>query len=367
MPKAFVPSHRATHANLFTASDLELQRDFFRRRPQLAATPLHRCAALAAELGIAELLVKDETARFGLNAFKATGAQFAVATAIERGEIRAGDVLACASEGNHGRAVARAARESGCPARVYMSRRVTNARVRAIESEGATVVLVDGSYDDAVRLMAREAAEHGWTIVSDTSWPGYVEIPWLIMLGYTRIFDEIAQQADGAIDTMFVPAGVGGLLAAASCWADLSFPANPPRIVAVEPLSAACVLESARAGQPVAVSGPHTTTMGGLRCGEMSPVVLPAVQALVDAFVAIEDDYAFEAMRRLARPTGSDPAIECGPSGAAALGGLLATAAHPAMTTVRDRIELGSRCRIVVLATEGMTEPELFDEVLARP
>ena len=366
MPTHFVSPLHVEPDNLFRAEDLALQRAFFASRPHLAPTPLRQCAALARRVGVGEVLVKDETGRFGLNAFKSVGALFAVTTLLERGKIHAGDTVVCASEGNHGRAVARAAREAQCPSRVYMSQRVSPARVSAIEAEGARVVLVDGTYDDAVRQMARDAESHGWVVVSDTSWSGYTEIPWLIMLGYTRILDEI-DAASGRFDIVFVPAGVGGLLAAVACWCHLRYGPSGPKVVGVEPLSAACVQASARAGQVTPVRGPLDTTMGGLRCGEMSPSVFPAVQSLVDAFVAIEDSVAYEAMRLLARPAPPDPVIECGPSGAAALGGLLATMAASEFAPVRERIAVGPDSRIVVLATEGVTDPTLFGQVLARP
>jgi diaminopropionate ammonia-lyase len=247
-----------------------------------------------------------------------------------------------------------------------MSNRVAAARVEAIQSEGAVVVLVDGTYDDAVRAMARDAETHGWVVVSDTSWPGYTEIPWLIMLGYTRLLDEVDRQADQGFDAVFVPAGVGGLLAAVACWVDLRYPDRRPPVIAVEPLSAACVQASARAGRPTPVAGPFDTTMGGLRCGEMSPAVFPAISSLVDAYVAIEDDFAFDAMRRLALPAGTDPIIACGPSGAAALGGLLAVMSDPALAGVKRALGLGSDTRVLVFATEGVTEPSLFQKVLAR-
>ena len=388
MPSSFVSPIAAQTVNLFTPQDLSAQRAFFASRPDLHATPLHKCQALARHLGIGELLVKDETARFGLNAFKGVGTQFAVATLLARGEIRRGDTLVCASEGNHGRAVAHAAREVQCPARVYMSQSVAPPRVQAIESEGATVVLVAGSYDDAVRQMARDAEAHGWVVISDTSWPGYSEIPRLIMLGYTRILDEI----DVVPDVVFVQAGVGGLLAAVACYYALPRPvpglggqapgsgpvpliplpptaslARHPKVVAGEPVSAACVQASARAGRPTSVPGPFTTSMGGLRCGEMSPAVFPAVASLVDAFLGIEDAFAFEAMRLLARPVPPDPVVECGPSGAAALGGLLATVADPALASVRERLSLGPETRVLVIVTEGVTDPALFQATLARP
>ena len=355
--------------NLFTADDFARQRAFFAARPALRPTPLQRCPALAAQLGLGQLLAKDETARFGLNAFKAAGAMFAIATLRDRGELSSGDTLVCASEGNHGRAVAHAAREAGCAARVYMSNRVARARVDAIRREGAEVELVDGSYDEAVQVMAAAAEANGWTIISDTSWSGYSEIPRLIMLGYTRILDEVAMQVSGTglepgQTVIFVPAGVGGLLAAAACWTEWHYGAIRPKVVAVEPASAACVQASMRAGGPTTVAGPFDTVMGGLRCGVMSPSVFPVVQTLVDACVAIEDAYAFEAMRLLARPAGADPAIACGPSGAAALGGLLATLRDPALDAVRAHLQLDRYTSVAVLVTEGVTEPELYEQVV---
>jgi diaminopropionate ammonia-lyase len=368
MPSAFVPPATSFRENLFRADDFALQRAFFARRPELTPTPLHRCSALARHLGIGEMLVKDETARFGLNAFKATGALFAVATLRERGVLHRGDTLVCASEGNHGRAVARAARDGGYACRVYMSNSVAAPRVQAIEGEGAHVVLVSGNYDEAVRVMARDAEGQGWTIVSDTSWPGYTDIPRLIMLGYTRIMDEI----DGEVrleprDVIFVPAGVGGLLASVACWCDWRHGPNSPQVVAVEPASAACVQASVREGQPTAVPGPFETVMGGLRCGEMSPMVLPAVRALVAGYVAIEDAFVFEAMRLLARPAPPDPPVRSGASGAAALGGLLATLVTDACSELKQRMGLGVDSRITVLVSEGVTDPAVFAEALARP
>jgi diaminopropionate ammonia-lyase len=240
--------------------------------------------------------------------------------------------------------------------------------VRAIAGEGAEVVLVDGTYDDAVRVMAREAETHGWVIISDTSWEGYTEIPRLIMLGYTRIMDEIEMALGGSmLDAIFVPAGVGGLLAAVACWCDLRYGPQRPAVISVEPIEAACVQASARAGQLTAVAGPFVTTMGGLRCGEMSPAVFPTVMSLVDAFVGIEDAFAFEAMRRLARPAPPDPVVRCGHSGAAALGGLLAVMSDPGVVAVRGQLGLNADSRLAVLVTEGVTDPELFDKTLARP
>lgn len=386
MPTSFVPTapHRAE--NLFSDHDFTEQRLFFSARPELRPTPLRRLPALAARLGLSGVMAKDETERFGLNAFKGAGARFAIETLLARGTLQPGAVIACASEGNHGRAVAHAARRAGCRARVYMAASVAPARVEAIRGEGAEVTLVDGSYDDAVRAVAHDAEAAGWTIVSDTSWPGYTEIPRLIMLGYTRLMDEDWAEASDALrppDAIFVPGGVGGLLAAVACWTDWRYgsppqpyrphppyqphqPLTKPLVVCVEPLSAACLQESARRGEPTPVAGPFDTVMGGLRCGEMSAAVFPAIRSLVDAFVAIEDRYAFEAMRRLARPEAGDPVIRCGASGAAALGGLLAALTHADLAAVRERLGLGPGSHVLALVTEGVTDPDGFAAVMAR-
>jgi diaminopropionate ammonia-lyase len=315
--------------------------------------------SLATDLGLGAVFAKDETARFGLNAFKLLGGLFAIETLIAEGAIRPGDMLVCASEGNHGRAVARAAREAGCRSRVYMAGDATAVRVEAIAGEGAEVVRVDGSYDDAVRIMRDEAADHGWTIVSDTSWEGYERIPRLIMLGYTHMIDEISEP----FDVVFVQGGVGGLLCgvASAC---ASLREGRPNVVCVEPSQAACLMASARAGHPVAVEGPLSTTMAGLRNREVSPLAFEAVQPIVDAYVAIDDHWAHDAMRRFARPAGDDPVIAAGASGSAALGGLLAVCTDPTMAPVRERLRIGPASRVLVIVSEGVTDPQLRSQVV---
>lgn len=368
MPFAFIAPSGRDPQGLFQDVDFDEQRAFFAKRPDLPPTPLRSLPGLAGALGLGMLYAKDETARFGLNAFKAAGATFAVATLRHRGQIRAGDTLVCASEGNHGRAVARAARDAGCAARVYMADTVAPIRVSAIQSEGATVVSVAGSYDDAVRQMAREAAANQWTVISDTSWDGYEEIPHLIMLGYTRLLDEAEASWTPASppDAVFVQGGVGGLLAAVACWTEWRYGSQRPLIIGVEPTTAACLQVSARNGQPTTLQGPFDTVMGGLRCGEVSPLAFRAAHSLVDALVAIEDDWAFEAIRTLARPRGDDPRILAGASGAAGLGGLLATLHDPTLGDLRDRLALGATSRVLVLVTEGVTDPAIFDQACSR-
>jgi len=338
-------------------------RAFFSARPHLAATPATPLPQLARDLGIGRITAKDESGRFGLNAFKILGARFAVETLLADGPLHSGDAVACASEGNHGRAVARAARDAGCAARVYVARDAAQARVDAIAGEGATVIRVEGSYDDAVRILREEAAANGWTIVSDTAWPGYERIPFLIMLGYTRMMDEVREQGSGNRDQgpthVFVQGGVGGLLCAVASWC--AFHRPDCKVISVEPTSAACLQASARAGQPTVVTGELDTAMAGLRNREVSPPAFASLLPNVDAFLAIDDPWAFDAMRSLDR-TG----IRAGAAGAAALGGLLALCGDESMIDTRRALALDAAASVLVIVSEGVTDPGLWASVVAR-
>lgn len=352
---------------LFSAAELQSERAYFAARPELAPTPLHWMPSLAQRLGIGGLWLKDETSRFGLPAFKGLGAGFAIARLRVEGRIPEGTTLVCASEGNHGRAVARAARTHGLACRVYVGARVADARAEAIKSEGAEVVRVGGTYDEAVRAVAADAERNGWTIISDTAWPGYDEIPHLIMLGYTRLMDECADAwGDAPPDVVVVQGGVGGLAAAVGSWWAARDGARRPRLVCVEPRNAPCLLESARAGHPVPIVGALDTIMGGLRCGEVSPPAFRAVADIYDGFIAIDDAWARTAMRTLARPTGDDPEIRCGPSGAAGVGAMLALADEGALQPAREALGIGPATTVLVLVTEGVTEPDLLASVLGE-
>ncbi len=341
-------------------------REFFDASPLLTATPTTPLPGLARNLVLGGLSAKDESARFGLNAFKLLGARFAIDTLVAEGQLRAGSTVVCASEGNHGRAVARAARDAGCHSRVYMAHDVAQARVDAIAGEGAEVVRVDGSYDDAVRVLQEEAAANGWTIVSDTAWPGYERIPFLIMLGYTRMMDEVRDQGSGirdqGVDAVFVQGGVGGLLCAIASWCAFHWPHC--KVIGVEPTQAACLQASARAGRAVAVHGPLDSTLAGLRNREVSPLAFESLLPNVDAFLAIDDIWAHEAMRTLARPSSGDPSIAAGASGSAALGGLMALCRDASMVEPRRELGLNRSARVLALVSEGVTDPDLWRSVV---
>jgi len=357
------PPRRSGARGRFTDDEYARRRVYFSTRT--APTPLVRLPALAAALDLGALWIKDETRRFDLPAFKSLGVEFAVEALRARGQLEGITTLVCASAGNHGRAVARAARVAGLRARIFLDADVAPARIAAITSEGADVVRVAGSYDDAVRLAADDAAVTGSLVVSDTSWDGYEQVPHDIMLGYTQIMDEAeaAWGDDGPPDTVMVQAGVGGLLAAVASWCAWRFGDQRPRLIAVEPERAACVMASAAAARPVAVEGPLTTMMAGLRCGEVSPLAFDTVRDLVNDYLAVDDGWGRAAMRRLAHPLGADPALGVGTSGAAGLAALLALA-DAAHGDLRRQLGLTSASRIMLIATEGVTEPELWRDVV---
>lgn len=358
------PTPSRSHPPLFTAADFGRAAAFYDQRPELPPTPLVDLPALARTLQLGEIVIKDESGRFGLNAFKLLGARFAIEELLADGTIQPGATLVCASEGNHGRAVAHTAGRVGCQARVYLSESVAPARAAAIENEGATVVRVAGTYDDAVRAAAADAAAHGWEVISDTSWDGYDRIPWLIMLGYSRMMDEVARaRPEWRPDVIVVPGGVGGLLAAVATWTAHHW-LSDTRIVAVEPASAACLQVSARHGRPTSVPGPFDTMMGGLRCGEVSPAAFAGAAPYVAAYVAIDDEWAARAMRLFARPVDSDPRVESGASGASTLGALLAVLEDPAAAGVRTALDLGPSTRVLLINSEGITDPPLWRSVV---
>jgi diaminopropionate ammonia-lyase len=343
-------------------------RAFHRQLPGYTATPLVAAPSLAAALGVAELWVKDESSRLGLPSFKILGASWAVARLLiarfglpaDASPDRLRDALAASSpltlvaatDGNHGRAVARMARLLGCACVILVPAGTADARVRGIESEGATVDVVDGTYDDAVRASAALATADV-VVGSDTSWPGYEDVPRWVIEGYATIFAEVDEQLGGRhVDLVVVPMGVGALTAAVV--AHLS---DDAVVVAVEPLDAACGLVSARAGVPTEVPGPHRSVMAGLNCGTVSPVAWPAVRAGVDVFVAVADAAAEEAMRDLATL-----GVVAGETGAASLAGLCALAAPAAAGAV----DLTGR-RALVLCTEGATDPVAYERIVGTP
>jgi diaminopropionate ammonia-lyase len=298
---------------------------FHRSLPGYAPTPLVDAKACAAALGVGRVLVKDESSRLGLPSFKILGASWAIHRALEERGDR--PRLACATDGNHGRAVARVARELGLEATVFVPANMIAARREAIAAEGARVVVVDGSYDEAVE----GAVATGALVIQDTGWPGYEDVPRWIVEGYGTIGAEIEVEPD----VVAVQIGVGSFAAA------MVQRFAGARIVGVEPVTAACALASAEAGGLVEVPGPHDSVMAGLNCGRASLAAWPVVSRGIEAFAAVSDDRAREAVELLARD-----GITAGESGAAGLAGLLA---------FRGELALAPGDTVLVVNTEGDT------------
>jgi len=327
---------------------------YFRSRPDYAVTPLRSLPGYAEQLGVSELVVKDETHRLGLPAFKILGVVYAVYRLLAEKVIRSDSVLTCATGGNHGRALAHVARENGLRSVIYVPKAVIQWRVQAIAREGAEIRVVDGSYDDAVHEAARDAEAHGWTLISDTAWPGYETIPRYIMAGYTMLMIEAASQWQALPDVVFVQAGVGGLACAVAGWLVSEYASKRPKMITCEPESAACVLESIRTGQQSQATGSLDTVMGGLNCAEMSSVAWPVLSAAVDAGVCVSDDAALDAVRKLAHPFPSDPRILAGESGACGIAGISRTFLHADAQPLREGLGLHRGSRVFAIITEGL-------------
>ncbi|MFN2370829.1 MAG: diaminopropionate ammonia-lyase [Candidatus Krumholzibacteriia bacterium] len=351
-----------------------------RALPGYAPTPLRDLPGLAAELGLGRLLVKDESGRFGIEAFKGLGASFAMYAVVrERWLATSGRQLrpeefddprvradlgpvtfTAATDGNHGRAVAWTARQLGQPAVIFMPQDTAPARIAHIEQEGAQVRLVAGTFDDCVAACAAAAAAAGWQVIADTAYPGYLEIPGFIMTGYSTIFVELAEQLDAAPDVLLLPAGVGGLAAAGAVHCVQRHGVARPRLVCVEPEDSACFLDSLEQGdgEPHAARGRQQSVMAGLNCGLPSLLAWPVVRDAMDVFVAIEDRWAEQAMRAHRRH-----GVISGESGAAALAGLLALLQAPELAPARDHLGLGPQATVLVINTEGATDPQNWARV----
>jgi diaminopropionate ammonia-lyase len=270
--------------------------------------------------------------------------------------------------------VAWTARSLGQRAVIYVPANMAPARLAALRAEGAEVVVVRGTYDDAVRQAAADSASRGWHVVSDTAYPGYTDIPAWIMAGYETLFAETSRQlaraGAGEPDVLFLQAGVGGLAGAGAAYHVRRAGARRPRLVVVEPTDADCLLESilSPGGERVTGRGGQGSIMAGLNCGTPSLVAWPLLRAATDAFLAVPDRCAERAMRLLAAGTDGDPRVVAGESGAAGLAGLLALVEPPGPgpdpAGARRALGLDGRTAVLLVNTEGATDPEGYRRVV---
>ena len=364
---------------ILAAADLETVRAEISRWPGYAPTPLVELRAMAEAAGVASIHYKDEASRFGLASFKALGGAYAVRRLLERlftakegrtprdgaelAGFAANVTVTCATDGNHGRSVAWGAERFGARCRIYIHATVSEGRRQAIEAFGAEVVRTPGNYDDSVRRAALDAATHGWHVVSDTSYPGYTEVPADVMRGYLLMADEAFVQLAGEAPPthILVQGGVGGVAAAVAARSWQVFGKDRPRFIVVEPERAACIAASIEAGERRAVTGDLDTLMAGLACGEVSLVAWEVLRRAVHDVLVIDDAAAVTVMRDLAA---NDPPVVAGESATCGLAGALAALEHPEIAAA---IGLGPASRLLVFGTEGATDPELYARLVGRP
>ncbi|AOF93505.1 diaminopropionate ammonia-lyase [Sinorhizobium sp. RAC02] len=363
---------------LEAAAEVERHLSF---RGNHAETPLVALPGLAQQHGIAAIHIKDEGHRLGLGSFKALGGAYAVIRLVleEAGErfgrtvdiaaLRAPEVaavartmtFACATDGNHGRSVAQGAQLVGARAAIFVHAGVSAERVAAIARFGAEMIRVDGTYDDSVREAARVAEEKGWTIVSDTSWPCYERIPGLVMQGYTALVREALRALPAPPTHVFVQSGVGGIAAAVAGHLALEAGAARPVFTVVDPARAACLFETARAGHPVTIAHGEPTVMAMLECYTPSLVAWRILSRAADAFMTVDEEDAIAAMKQLANPVAGDPSVVSGESGGVGLAGLMRAIADPA---VKADLGIDGQSRILLINTEGATDPGKYEEIV---
>lgn len=350
-------------------------------------TPLVKLDNLAKSLGVKNIFVKDESYRFGLNAFKVLGGSYAIGKLLAKKlEVDISDVsfeylrskevkdkigqitLTTATDGNHGRGVAWAAQQLGQKAVVYMPKGSSLTRLNNIKATGAEAYITDLNYDDAVRLSLENAKKYGWEIVQDTAWEGYEEIPLWIMQGYTTMMVEAIEQLKESGTQkpthVFIQAGVGALAGAVQGFLTAYYGEDRPITAIVEPNLADCIYRSAVNGKMTNVTGDMPTIMAGLACGEPNPIGWNILDAYTDMFVSCEDYVAAEGMRVLGNPLGNDTKVISGESGAAPAGFMYCILKDEKYKEIREALRIDQNSSILVISTEGDTDPDNYRKIV---
>ena len=372
----------------FSPAVAQRVRAFHASFSQYCPTPLVALPGLAGQLGLKSVCVKDESKRFGLNAFKVLGGSYAVARCLaERlnlpeqgltksqlhntGASTAADKITFISttDGNHGRGLAWTARELGYPCIIYMPKGSEPTRRNNILALGAQCTITDLNYDDTVRMSWNMSQEKGYVMVQDTAWEGYEQIPVWIMQGYLTLAAEILEQMQTASirpTHCFLQAGVGSFAAAVAAFLVAVMGSDAPRIIIVEPHAANCFYQSALAGdgKAHAVDGSLQTLMAGLACGEPSTLAWNILKDYTTAFMSCPDYMAANGMRMLAAPVQGDQPIVSGESGAAGAGALHWLMCHPAAADQREELGLNAEASVLLISTEGDTVPHIYRSIV---
>lgn len=326
-------------------------------------TPLFHLPGLSQKYNVGNIYVKDESNRFGLHSFKALGASYAIHRILsEKPETK---VFCTATDGNHGCAVAWAARKFNKEAVVFVPETITSNRIKVIRKEGATVIKVDGNYDYTCERAKYESKSNNWQLVQDTSWEDYVEIPSLIMAGYLTLFKEMEINLHSSlkpkIDIVILQAGVGSFAGAGIYYYLKKCGINSPRIIIVEPKEADGILTSFKRNKISTSKGNSCTVMAGLNCETPSFISWDLLKSGVDISIRIDDSYAKEAVRELHFPVGSDPRILAGESGAAGFAGFISIMAEKQFGGIRKELNINENTNILLINTEGFTDQTSFD------
>ncbi len=376
--------------SLMSRENISKAMHFHKSFPQYDITPLQWLDGMARVLGIGQLCVKDESYRFGLNAFKVLGGSFAMACYIAdetskdvsqvdysyltseklRSEFGQATFFT-ATDGNHGRGIAWAANRLSQKAVVRMPKGTVEARFKNIQKERATVTIEDMNYDDCVRLAARQAAETPrGVIIQDTAWDGYEKIPGYIMQGYgTMAMEALEQLNTNGLDRpthVFVQAGVGSLAGAVVGYFANRFPQNPPKFIIMEAQAADCLYQSALmgTGEIKNVDGDLQTIMAGLACGEANTISWDILRNHADVFVSCPDWVSANGMRMLAAPVLGDPQVISGESGAVGMGLLVSIMQDSELADLKEYLELSSSSAVLFFSTEGDTDPVNYRRIV---
>ena len=384
-----VPKSDDKHLELMSEENVKKANEFHRSFPQYSVTPLQNLSSLAKYLGVKNIFCKDESYRFGLNAFKVLGGSYAIGKYLSKklnrdmkdlpfnvlisDEVKKqlGDVtFVTATDGNHGRGVAWMAARLRQKSVVYMPKGSAQMRFDAIAKEGADVSITDLNYDDAVRLANKGAQDHGWIMVQDTAWDGYEEIPSWIMQGYGSMAGEAAEQLRevevNRPTHVFVQAGVGSLAGGVVGYFANLYPNNPPKFIVMEAGAADCLYKGAEAGdgEPRIVGGDLQTIMAGLACGEPNTIGWDILRNHVSAFISCPDWVSAKGMRMLAAPVKGDPSVTSGESGAVGMGVISSIMTDDAYKELREALELDNSSQVLMFSTEGDTDPDKYKKIV---